>query len=213
MLNIKPIQILKIGLLITVTHLLFASSCRKEGTKPCINSDYEFSVTSEFSPQKEIYYVGDTIYLTSTFPKILLNSITNQQVAYSNSVGIGGTINFLLLDTITLNFIDSYSKFQAVQQVGTFAQILTVPEKGVSSLFFETSSYDFKIGIICKKKGIFALGVNNLYSNGLNGQNCTNAEFNMTVTNTNKHLNLFYYALNYYPDALLEKSIYCFRVH
>ena len=213
MFNIKSIQILKIGLLITATQFLFANSCKKEGgTKPCIISDYEFSVTSEFSPQKEVYNIGDTIYFNSTFPKNLFNTISQKQVDYSNSVGIGGGIAFGYMDTVLQTGVDSYSKFQVIQKVGTFTQITTVPEKGISSLYSETSNYSFKIGIICKQKGLFALGVSDLGSNGLNGQNCTNATFDMTVTNSNKNINLFQYALGYLPDALAQKTIYCFRV-
>ena len=63
-----------------------------------------------------------------------------------------------------------------------------------------------------KTKGLFYIGVTNLGSQGLVGKDCTNAGFSMTVTNTNKNINLFQYALNYTPDAMLQKSIYCFRV-
>ncbi len=68
------------------------------------------------------------------------------------------------------------------------------------------------MGIRLLSKGLFYIGVTDLVSSGLVGKNCTNAGFNMTVTNSNKNLNLFQYALGYVPDALLQKSIFCYRV-
>ena len=89
---------LKLVLLITATPIMYGNSCNKNGSKPCtMVTPYIFSVTSEFSPQKEIYNIGDTIFLTSTFPTNLTNLISNQQADYSNSVGIGGDIGFVLL--------------------------------------------------------------------------------------------------------------------
>ena len=208
-------KILKIGLLITATQFLFANSCKKNnsGSVPCTQvTPYSFDVTSTFSPQKEIYNIGDTIYLESNFQKNLLNLISNQQVDYSNSLSVGGTIGFGLMDTIQHSTIAAYSKFQVVPKIGTFTQIINVPENGVSTSYLESTSYQFKIGIIVKQKGLFVLGVNDLASQGIIGQNCTNANFNMTVSNSNKHFNLFQYALGYPPDVLMQKSIYCFRV-
>jgi hypothetical protein len=59
---------------------------------------------------------------------------------------------------------------------------------------------------------LFYTGVTNLGSNGIRGQDCTNAGFGMTVINSNKNLHLFQNAMGYAPDALLSKNIYCFRV-
>ncbi len=214
MLNIKSIQILKIGLLITATQFLFANSCKKEGgTKPCINSNYEFNVTSDFSPQKEIYNIGDTIYFTSTFPRQLINVLSQQQVDYSNSVGIKGSINFLILDTTQQILSKANSKFEAISSIGIFLPSATIIEQDKLGIYIvESLNYQFKIGIKLREKGLYCIGALNLGSNGLNGQNCTNATFDMTVTNSNKNINLFQYALGYLPDALLQKSIYCFRV-
>ncbi len=38
------------------------SKCNKDASKPCtMITPYSFSITSEFTPQKEVYNVGDTI--------------------------------------------------------------------------------------------------------------------------------------------------------
>ncbi len=207
------INILKIGLLITATQFLMASGCNKNDTKPCaMVTPFSFNVTSEFSPQREVYNIGDTIFLNSTFPKIFTNLISNQQVDYSNSVGINGTLTFSYLDTISKMGQDALNKFQILDIFGFTSVINNGPNSGKVINFNEISTYQFKVGIILKTKGIFQLAASDLYSKGLVGKDCTNAGFNMSVTNSNKNLNLFQYALGYAPDALLQKSIYCFRV-
>ncbi len=203
-------------LLITATLFTLGIGCKKNNstdTKPCLNTTrYSFNVTSEFSPQKEVYNVGDTIFLNSTFPKSLFDNISLQNVDYSNSAGIGGSITFGYMDTISHSGYDSYSKFITLPIIGNYTQITTTPEKGINSVYVESSSYNLKVGIKLKEKGLFVIGVGNLGSKGLAGKDCTNAGFEMSVTNINKHINLFQYALNYTPDALLQKTIYCFRV-
>jgi hypothetical protein len=204
---------LKLVLLITATPILFGSSCNKDGSKPCRNAPYSFDVTSEFSPQKEIYNVGDTIFLTSSFPKNLTSIISNQQVDYSNSLGISGNFNTLKMDTINKVSIEGLSNFKVVNLTGTSTAISNSPNLGVNIFFTEgANSYNAKFGLKLESKGLFYIGVTDLSSQGLRGQDCTNAGFNMTVINSNKNLNLFQYALGYSPDAMLAKYIYCFRV-
>ena len=74
------------------------------------------------------------------------------------------------------------------------------------------SNYQFKGGVICKKKGLFAISVDNLLSIGLRGKNCTNAGFNMTVTNTEKQIALYQNTLNITLDPESVKKIYGFLV-
>ena len=207
-------KFLKLVLLITATPILFGSSCNKNGSKPCTRvTPYSFNVTSEFSPQKEIYNVGDTIFLISSFPKQLINIISNQQVDYSNSLAIGGNCNFGILDTVTKSISEGLSKFNVLAITGSSTLINSSSNLGLNVQFKETSTnYELKISILLISKGIFSVVMTDLSSQGLRGQNCTNAGFSMTVTNSNKNLNLFQYALGYPADAMLAKNIYCFRV-
>jgi hypothetical protein len=207
-------KFLTIGLLITATLFILGSGCGKDknSSKPCSGGRYSFMATSEFSPQKEVYNVGDTIFLNSILSKTLFDNASNQNIDYSNSLGIGGTLTFGYMDTITHIGIDAYSKFATIPLVGTVSQITTVPEKGVNSKYQEGVNYQFKLAIKLTQKGLYVLGVTDLGSQGIAGKDCTNAGFAMTVTNTNKNINLFQYALNYTPDAMLQKSIYCFKV-
>jgi len=206
------INILKKVLLITAIPLLFAASCRKDGTRPCERAAYIFAVTSEWSPQREVYNVGDTIFLNSSFSKTLVDLTGNYNVDYSNSVGVGGNITTSVMDTITHSIIDGLSNFEIIQIKGNISPIANIPNAGKNITYSEQANYIFNAGVVLKQKGLYQLAVTDLSSRGIVGKNCTNAGFGMTVTNTDKHLNLFQYALGYAPDALLQKSIYCFRV-
>ncbi len=208
------IKLSKTVLLITATQFLFSGTCKKEGSKPCaMATPYSFNVTSEFLPQKEIYNVGDSIFLRSSFPKQLINLISNQQVDYSNSLGVGGNCNFGVLDTVNKSISEGLNKFNVFAITGSNSPINSSSNLGLNVQFKETpTGYELIIGILLISKGIFSVVLTDLGSQGLRGKDCTNAGFNMTVTNSNKNLNLFQYALGYAPDAMLTKNMYCFRV-
>lgn len=208
------INISRIGLLITAAQFLLASGCGKNGTKPCPNASYSFSVTSEWSPQQEVYNIGDTIYLNSTFSKSLLDAISGQTINYSNSVGIGGAAAFYELDTVAHQPIGGTSKFEFYSDVGVIGNDVTIPSQSKSILYKELSStYALKIKIVAKQKGIYAFFIPDLKSAGLSGKNCSNAGFTNILTNPTRGLNLFQYAMNRPPASQFEiDRIYCFRV-
>lgn len=204
---------LKLVLLITATPILFGSSCNKDGSKPCtMVTPYNFNVTSEFFPQKEIYNIGDTIFIISSFPKLLTNTVSNQQIDYSNSVGIGGDLGIVFTDSISRQNLPAKDSFNYVSITGQFVPRPINQIQGINTKYFENINYNFKGAIICKKKGVYAISVDNLISRGIRGQNCTNASFNMTVINNNKHINLYQSALGVVLDQNSIDKIYCFRV-
>ena len=209
------INIFKSGLLITTTLIVLSASCNKDKTKPCLNTVYSFQVTSEWSPQREIYNVGDTIFLNSEFPKILTDNATPvpAQINYSNSDGIFGGIGFAYLDTVLKSARPAKDSFQFVSIVGNFVESRINQSQGITAKYSELSAtYKFNGGIICKKKGIYWISVDVLGSNGIIGKNCTNAAFGMTVLNSNKHEYLFQNALNITPTPIVLQTMYCFRV-
>lgn len=206
-------KIIKIGLLITATQFLFANSCKKQGTSPCPQATpFNFNVTCSFTPQQEIYNVGDTIFLFSSFSKSLLNTISNQQVNYNNSVGIGGDVGIAYPDQSSLQNKPAKDSFDFISINGMFTPRPINQSQGINTKYIENSDYSFRGGIICRKKGVYAISVDNLVSKGLNGENCTNANFNMLVTNNNKHINLYQNILGIVLDQYSIDRIYCFRV-
>ncbi|MBI5373710.1 MAG: hypothetical protein HZA79_16920 [Sphingobacteriales bacterium] len=206
---------IKLGLLVTVTQVLLSSGCNKNNTKPCQSGGYVFSVTSAWSPEKQIYNIGDTLFLYSEFSKTLTDLINPSiTIDYSNAVGIGGAAAIYELDTIAHQPIGSTSKFDFFSEIGVIGNDVTIPSQNKSLLYKELSTtYAIKIKIVPKQKGIFTFFIPDLKSNGLIGKRCTNASFANTLTNTNKGLALFQYAMNRPPASQYETDrIYCFRV-
>lgn len=208
------INILRIGLLITTAQFFFSASCNKEKTS-CLSSSvtYSFDATAEWTQQREVYNIGDTIYLYSMFPKNLLDKISNVSVDYSNSVGVQGDIRINYLDTISRQAQPAKDSFNFHPVIGTFSARPVNQNQGINFNYSETTSnYEFRGAIICRKKGVYGIGLADNISNGLRGKNCTKAAFSMIVTNNEKHFNLYQYALGFPPDADAIKRGYCFRV-
>ncbi|MEO8769420.1 MAG: hypothetical protein ABI402_05030 [Ferruginibacter sp.] len=200
-------------LIIAVQSFLFFG-CNKDGTTPCQNGGYSFVVSSQYSPQQDIYQVGDTIYFTSQFPKTLVDQINNSSVNYSNSVGIQGDIGFGYLDTITHQPIAARDSFTIFSIKGSFSERPGNQNVGLNFNYFENAeNYEFQAAFVCKKRGIYTIGVSDLLSEGLQGENCTNAGFNLSLANTNQHLYLHQYVLNVdTTDQELQQKVYDFRV-
>mgnify|MGYP000202679799 CR=1 FL=1 len=106
--------------LITAILFTLASSCGKDnGSKPCRGGRYSFVATSEFSPQRERYNVGDTIFLNSTISKTLYDNVSLQNVDYSNSLGIGGNFSAVIMDTISQQVLGGLNNFEILNIIGS----------------------------------------------------------------------------------------------
>ena len=209
------INIIKTGLLIIVTQFLLSSGCNKNKSS-CLSASvaYSFNVTAEWKPQSEIYNIGDTMFIESTFPKKLTDQInTSMVVDYSNSLGIGGNLGIYELDTVQHQVKGAVSSFELSPVIGSISEGNIVPMEVKNISYKESNnSYSFKLRLISKTKGIFVIYTSDLLSMGLRGENCTKAGFTMTVTNGEKHENLWQYALQQVPDEGQKKGMYCFRV-
>ncbi len=192
---------------------IVSAKCNK-GSTPCVFGGYSFKVTSEFIPQVEAYSIGDTLFLYSTFSKTLQDLInTSLNIDYSNSTGIGGDLGIASLDSINNISKPAKDSFHFIDLKGRFIERNFNEDAGINFHYLETnSSYIFHGAIVCKKKGLYAISVDNLMSRGIQGKNCTNASFAMTVTNSEKNLLWYEDALNItLPQSSIDK-MYCFRV-
>ncbi len=194
--------------------LILISACGKETTKPCRNAAYSFKITSTWSPQRLNYNIADTIHLESVFPKTLVDLQSNQLIDYSGAKSIGGNLIFYKLDSINHTFIPSFDKFFIGAVNGSFNTNTSVPNKIINIVYSETASlYIFRVAIVPLERGIFALAIVDLGSQGIVGKNCTNAGFVNTLTNTDKNLQLFEAAIGRPPVSQYEIDRYfCFRV-
>lgn len=205
----------KVGV-ISLLSTLMSSTCNKNSTTPCPNLQtmYSFLSTAEWINEREVYNVGDTLYLFSSFPKTLNDQInTSLNIDYSNSSGIVGIIGIVLLDSIQQKFISAKDSFSFVPITGSFTDG-TINQDRVKGITYseELSQYKFHGGLICLKRGVYEIDVDNLYSAGIRGTRCTSAGFSMEITNPNKHINLFENAIGQPPTLQRQKIMYCFRV-
>lgn len=205
-----------LAMLFIASQLLLGASCGKGSLTGCgQNNAYAFLANSNWMPQKQSYNVGDTLYLASTIPKILTDQVNTAIVVdYSNSMGIGGNITFFELDSMAHQALDATVKFEVSASTG---QVSNHPDNPGRLKVFEyaegSTNYSLLIRVIPKQKGIFALFISDLLSAGLQGKNCTKAGFSNILTNTNKNLNLFQFAMQRPPASQYETDrIYCFRV-
>ncbi len=210
------IKLFRVLLLITITVLFFSAKCNKDKAIPCPNlqTGYSFQVSSLLIPESEVYSVGDTIYLISMFPKNLNDQInTSMIINYSNSTDIKGLIGLVFLDSISQQYVPATDSFKFVDIEGHFNESKINQNRTKSTTYVELSDkYNFVGGIVCMKKGIYEINVDNLYSAGLRGTKCTRAVFNMEVTNRNKNISLFQFAIGQMPTIERQKIMYCFRV-
>lgn len=193
--------------------LLISANCNK-GSTPCVFGGYSFAVESKWSPELIKYNIGDTIFLTSSFPKILQDLInTTISIDYSNSKAIGGGIGMGKIDTIANTTVQARDKFGFVEFIGTVRERAVAPDQGLAITYLETpNNYSFKCGIILQEKGLYMLSVSDLMSAGLAGKNCTNAGFRVTLSNQDQHLNIFEEALGMTADPIAQRTMYCFEV-
>lgn len=206
----KILRIKKVLPILAIPFLL-GVKCNKDDTRPCRNATYGFSVSGIFSPQRENYAVGDTIYYHSSFPVKLWDPTFNREIDYSNSVGIGGTFNFAKIDSANRKSNYSLQDFFAKSIVGG-----VIPHNDSTGISYDyqagVDSFKVTIAIKLLSKGLYYFAVNDLSSRGIRGQNCTNAGFTMSIVNSNKNLHLFENGMGRTPDALLSQGIFCFSV-
>lgn len=202
-----------IGLLITATLITLGSSCGKDkGSKPCSGGRYSFNATSQILPQKEVYNIGDTIVISSTIPITLLDLVSNQQINYSNNLGVGGNIGIGLIDSINKKFDFATDSFNILSSKGSFSFGLN---KVVNIAYEESNTlFQFEIKLLPKKKGNYILGITDLGSQGIKNKDCTNAGFTMFINNSNKHFSILTNANipGVTIDATRIATNYCFRV-
>lgn len=204
--------------LIIITGLIAIVILISGCPKPCIEANYSFLVNSEIKPDIDSVHVGDTIYLTSSFPTKLTDQSSGQMIDYSNSTAIGSTLaisNLPTGDTITK---DAVFDFDYVSVNGKIYNDRSIPRPdGVQQIVYaETNgNYVLKVGLIPKKVGNYILGLGDGLSNGRKkSRSCEKASFNITLSNTDQH---FYLIKKWYPNVKIggygKMRVYYFKVY
>lgn len=201
----------KLLLITAITFFLFAK-CNKDGSTPCRSPVYSFSITTDLLNAKEVYKINDTIILSSTFPKMLIDAISNNQIDYSNNLGIGGTAALGLIDSINHQFVYACDSFTIKTEIGLAAKQSNIV---IITSYSETiSDFSLVFKIIPLKKGNYQLSIQDLGCQGIRGKNCTNAGFRNKIIASNKNFQILTNAAipGVSLDQLRIDQSFCFRV-
>lgn len=162
--------------------------------KPCVEAVYSFAIQSQITPDSDSINVGDTIYLISSIPTTMKDLGTGIEVDYSRAT-IGSNLSIAEALGGTNIPRDAVFDFDYVSIKGKIYNDRNIPSPdGVQQLNYEeiNGRYELKIGIIPKKRGLYAFGVGNGFSTGRNKKNvCEKASFSISVSNTSQHLYLY----------------------
>ncbi len=204
--------------LLTILGVSFIIIVNSGCPKPCIESNYSFAVNSQMVPDLDSIQVGDTIFLVSSFPSKLTDLANGRVVDYSNSTGIGSTLGIVKLINGTYPGLDAVSEFNYLSEIGMIYNDSNIPSPNkFQQLRYQedNGSYNLKIGIVPKQKGIYYLGIGDGLSNGrTKSKNCENGSFKIVLLNTDQHLNFF---TSWSPGNSLssyeESRAYFFKVY
>lgn len=194
---------------------LIAASTFMQCHKPCNESDHQFSINSNFLPEKDSMNVGDTLILTCVTSKIMYDEATNTDINFRNAQNFGSAL-----------VISDVSKFLSAKRgaVDSFNFILVMGEiytdsnldpNGTKQLkFSETNNnYELKANIIPMRKGVYIFSIGDNPSVFIQGKGkCGKASIEILNNNTNKHLYLFENSLGQL-SVFHKKHSYCLKVY
>ncbi len=151
------------AILLFVAMVTTFSTCKK-GSLGCANTVFNFKIGAKAYPDKDSILVGDTIWLEIDAPTKLTDINSNTIVDYSGADNLRNALSF---DIFTGGSVSDPGTAYAANDFNfslkTGSAIANpYTERIREYLFIENnSSFKFKLAIIPKKKGIFALAISN----------------------------------------------------
>ncbi|MEJ7693186.1 hypothetical protein [Daejeonella sp.] len=193
--------------------VLLNSGCPKS----CIEANYSFSVNAQVGPDRDSINVGDTIYITSSFPAKLIDQGTGAEINYTGAKKIGSTLGVGKLITGEVVPVGAVFDFSYISIKGNVYNERSIASPdAVQQLTYQenNNTYELKVALIAKVKGTYALGIGNgLSVERNNSKNCEKAAFDISISNTSQHV---YYYQTWRPGYTLTasdlKRLYCFKV-
>ena len=203
-------------LAIAFTGFAGCSGC-DGGFNECLGpSQHSFEQKVVFEPEKLQYHIGDTIWISSSFScQGLLNTATGLTEDYCGVKSIGSAISIRSLYHYPLDSIDfahALDKFDYISIEGNVKSL----NRYASDINFqiEDTEYSFKIGIIPKVVGKYAVFISDSGPTSLTGsERCDKGGFTLINGNNDNHFELIqeYYAGEVVSDFDRIHN-YCFIV-
>lgn len=198
-------------------YLLLISSVSIFGSchKPCDESDHRFSISNNFTEEKESINIGDTLWLSCMTPTRIYDLNTQQVVDFKDAENFGSA---LTIADITKFHSDQRGAVDSFNFVASKGDIYTNPNldpTGTKQLKFGRSdtTYVLKIGVIALKRGTYIFSISDVPDVFRNHKGkCGKATFEILNNNINKHLYLFE---NLWGPLSIHDAAhsYCFKVN
>lgn len=205
--GIKSIKALCFVVIIALTAI--QSTCKKNNAG-CTETTYNFEAVARIVNPYDSINVGDTIWLEINSPVIQNDRISGQTISYANAANLGTAIGFgELLNPIMPVY--AANEFNYILVKGS--PVFNSNTVGIREYSFTESSnaYEFKLGIIPKRKGYFNFGISNAANVFRRNDKCTKAFYRIYYTNTPLHLYFIKQLFGTNPDSSYS-SPYCFKV-
>ncbi len=192
-----------------VCYIIFTSStCKKNGN--CTETSYSFEALAKVLNPYDSINIGDTIWLEINAPTSQKDLLSGQIISYTNASNLGTAIGFGEL-------IDPNSPVYAANEFN-YVLIKGIPvansnTTGIREYSFieSANTYEFKLGIIPKRRGYFNFGLSNAANVFRKNDKCTKAFYRIYFKDTPLHLYLLKQVLGITPDSTYA-SPYCFKV-
>jgi hypothetical protein len=186
--------------------ILSANTCRKGGFG-CAENIYSFGANASIINYTDSINTGDTIWLEIISPITQRDGINGQIITYrkASNLGVAFGIGELIVPTIK----DASNDFHYILKKGS---LVPNPNSSIREFnFFEGSKdYEFLIGIVPIKKGIFSLGLSNAANVYRKDDECTKASYRISFIDTEQHLYYITQVFGIVPDG--TERTYCFKV-
>lgn len=184
---------------------------------PCVEAAYNFRVRGTFMPEQDSIEVGDTLFFVYSFPKTLQDVNTRQVIDYQGASNIGFTLRvteFIEGQTLAKGAVGDFNYINLLGKVYNEKSIPSPETVQQLSLIESTDTYDLKIAMIPKKKGIYGLGIGDGISAGRkNGGNCEKATFLTRITNGDNHIHYLEEFFKRPASDTENEKVYCFKVY
>ncbi len=203
--SIKIIVMKRLVISLLALVVLSATTCKKFN---CAESVYSFEAKAKILNAADSIII-DTIWLEIISPVIQRNFGTGETVNYSDATNLGTAIGFgeLALSSIK----GAANDFIYLLEKGTVINNTNVNEIREYRFSEHASNYEFRLGVIPKRKGVFSIGLSNAVNVYRSNDKCTKANYTIYYTNTDQHLYFIKEIVGTEPDAG-AKATYCFKV-
>lgn len=183
----------------------------------CSQTTYSFEAFYKAYPALDSIRIRDTLWIELNTSVQLNDLIQNQTIVYSDAENFGTAIGYVLItggDLLNPGVTPAANNFDNVLIKGM--QLQSINPIQVREFLFveENGSYNFKLGIVPKEKGLFMISVGNSTNVYTAKNKCDKANFSLTFKDTNQHLYLYEQSR---PGYVLTSSdrghLYVFKVY